>query len=119
MRWHLAISMMQRHATSLVERRTPWFRFHIDLDFNQGDPVDLVELRRYMRVIQGVLRRFFPFSVISGEEANAPGLVSTGKAFDSGTVWPCCGSLCRFQLFRVPRHALGSSCDCIVVISGL
>lgn len=60
--WHYAISINQGHHASVVERRTQIFRFHIDLDFNQGAEVTLDEVRRYLIVVQGVLRRFFPLS---------------------------------------------------------
>lgn len=60
--WHYAIAMEQGHQFSLVERRTDIFRYHMDLDFNQPEEVTLDAVRQYLLIIQGVLRRFFPYT---------------------------------------------------------
>jgi hypothetical protein len=60
--WHLAISLHQGHLSSLVERRTEFFRYHLDMDFAEAEVVTLERLRPYMLTVQEVVRRFFPFA---------------------------------------------------------
>ena len=60
--WHLAVSMQQDNRSSLVERRTEYFRYHLDLDFAEAQLLSLDDLRPYMLVVQEVVRRFFPFA---------------------------------------------------------
>jgi hypothetical protein len=103
--FHYAISMQQGHQFSLVERRTPWFRYHIDLDFGQKEQVTLEMLRSYVFTIQDTLRRFFPLAdniffdcLVSSAEikelidkTSAPGhLASSAPLIKSGfhLIWP-------------------------------
>jgi len=60
--WHYAVSMQQNHEWSIVERRTPLFRYHVDLDFNEQEQVQLETLHQYLCVIQDTLRLYFPYS---------------------------------------------------------
>lgn len=60
--WHLAVSLHQRKMSSLVERRTEFFRYHLDMDFAEAELVTLEKLRVYVQVLMDVVRRFFPFA---------------------------------------------------------
>ena len=60
--WHYAISIQQGYDPSVVERRTSYFRFHMDLDFNEQAAVTLEQVRRYFRVIVKAIRKYFPLS---------------------------------------------------------
>lgn len=60
--WYLAVSLHQNKPSSLVERRTEFFRYHLDMDFAESEVVTLARLRPYMVVVIDVVRRFFPFA---------------------------------------------------------
>lgn len=66
--WNYAISVQQGILTSVVERRTEFFRYHVDMDFAQLTEVSLQDmpgspgLRSYLLVFQETLHKFFPFS---------------------------------------------------------
>lgn len=93
MLWHYAVSISQTRQTSIVERRTPLFRFHMDLDFKQLKEVSTEEVREYTIVFQETLRKFFPFAdnlafectlnrsptkEIHNKDASVPVLIKTG-----------------------------------------
>lgn len=97
--WHYAVSMFQDHAWAVVERRTEYFRFHVDMDFAQAQEVTQFELRRYVVVVQEVLRKFFfdssndyfecvvsaaPTKAIPSKDPLIPDTVKTGYHI----IWP-------------------------------
>ena len=51
--------MLNGHSLYIAERRTPVFRMHFDLDFEQPDPVPLQTLNALARLCTKVFRGFF------------------------------------------------------------
>ena len=48
------------HSLFFAERKTPVFRMHFDLDFNQADPVPLEYFEKIGRAANQVFRQFYP-----------------------------------------------------------
>lgn len=61
--WHYAINILQNEDCSVVEKRTaPYFRYHLDFDFNDTSRIDLNSFKKYVEVVQEVLHVFYPHS---------------------------------------------------------
>jgi hypothetical protein len=57
--WHYAISLMQNEENTVVEKRTNHFRYHLDFDFADVQPITLNEFKKYVSVVQEVLQVFY------------------------------------------------------------